>query len=159
MSSHAYWKAPGKGETLEGNPEGKRPVVGGNTFVVVAADGGDDEHADGCCAAKACELIAANKDRSFWLGVGFVRPHVPFVSPAKYHTPYPPESMQLPEKVPGDWDDIPATGINCKTSTNMKMDVVKQYRAVGADGEGIAVAGGRRAGSGGRAEWLFRSGV
>src|SRR5439155_9755656 len=35
------WKAPGVGETLEGNPEGKRPVVGGNTFVVVEADGDD----------------------------------------------------------------------------------------------------------------------
>ncbi|HCS51737.1 MAG TPA: iduronate-2-sulfatase, partial [Planctomycetaceae bacterium] len=25
------WKAEGKGETLEGNPDGKKPVVGGNT--------------------------------------------------------------------------------------------------------------------------------
>jgi len=124
------WKAPGKGETLEGNPDGKKPVVGGNTFVVVAADGGDDLHADGKTAKKACELIAAHKHEPFWLGVGFVRPHVPFVSPAAYHEPYPYEKTVLPEKVPGDWGDIPQAGINYKTSLNMKMDVTKQKKAV-----------------------------
>jgi iduronate 2-sulfatase len=124
------WKAPGKGETLEGNPDGKKPVVGGNTFVVVAADGDDDVHADGMCAAEACKLIASHKDEPFWLGVGFVRPHVPFVSPAKYHEPYSPAAMTLPEKVSGDWDDIPPAGINYKTSRNMQMDEAKQKKAV-----------------------------
>jgi iduronate 2-sulfatase len=124
------WKAAGRGETLEGNPDGKRPVVGGNTFVVVAAEGGDEVHADGKAAKKACELIAAHKHETFWLGVGFVRPHVPFVSPAAYHEPYPWEKSVLPEKVPGDWDDIPQAGINYKTSRNMKMDVERQKKAV-----------------------------
>lgn len=126
------WKAPGKGETLEGNPNGKRPVVGGNTFVVVEAEGGDLIHADGKTAAKACELIATHKDERFWLGVGFVRPHVPFVAPASYYKPFLPyDSMPLPEKVPGDWDDIPKSGINYKTSKNMKMDLRRQRKAVG----------------------------
>ena len=75
------WKASGDGETLEGNPDGKRPVVGGNTFVVVEADGDDLVHSDGKTAAKAVELIHQKRDQPFWLGVGFVRPHVPFVSP------------------------------------------------------------------------------
>ena len=46
------WKAPGQGETLEGNPDGKRPVVGGNTFVVVEAEGDDLVHSDGKTAAN-----------------------------------------------------------------------------------------------------------
>lgn len=126
------WKAKGDGETLEGNPDGKRPVVGGNTFVVVEADGDDEVHADGKAAAKAVELIHAHKDEPFWLGVGFVRPHVPFVAPRKYYPPFKPySSMELPEKVPGDWDDIPKPGINYKTSKNMKMDVRRQKKAVG----------------------------
>ncbi len=125
------WKAPGKGETLEGNPDGKRPVVGGNTFVVVEADGDDLVHSDGKTAAKACELIEKHKDKQFFLAVGFVRPHVPFVAPRSYYDPYPHAEMVLPEKVPGDWDDIPAMGINYKTSVNMKMDVPKQKKAVG----------------------------
>ena len=126
------WKAAGDGETLEGNPDGKKPVVGGNTFVVVEADGDDMVHSDGKTAAKAVELIAKHKHEQFWLGVGFVRPHVPFVAPKKYYPPFKPyEKMLLPEKVSGDWDDIPKPGINYKTSVNMKMDVRRQKKAVG----------------------------
>jgi iduronate 2-sulfatase len=66
------------------------------------------------------------------LGVGFVRPHVPFVAPRKYYAPFKPyDKMVLPEKVEGDWDDIPKPGINYKTSVNMKMDLRRQKKAVG----------------------------
>ena len=126
------WMAPGDGETLEGNPDGKKPVVGGNTFVVVEADGDDLVHADGKAAAMAVELIEKHKDEPFWLGVGFVRPHVPFVAPRNYYPPFLPySSMVLPEKIPGDWDDIPKAGINYKTSRNMKMDIRRQKKAMG----------------------------
>ena len=125
------WKAPGDGETLEGNPDGKKPVVGGNTFVVVEADGDDLVHSDGRTAAKACELLQQYKDRPFFLGVGFVRPHVPFVAPRSYYRPFPYDDMQLPPKIAGDWDDIPRAGINYKTSKNMKMDERQQRKAVG----------------------------
>ena len=129
------WKAPGDGETLEGNPDGKRPVVGGNTFVVVEADGDDEVHSDGKTSAKAVELIqqrAAARSTPFWLGVGFVRPHVPFVAPRPYYESFLPYSeMELPPKMEGDWDDIPRPGINYKTSVNMKMDLRRQRKAVG----------------------------
>jgi iduronate 2-sulfatase len=126
------WKAPGKGETLEGNPNGKRPVVGGNTFVVVEADGGDLVHSDGKTAAKACALIDKHKAKPFFLAVGFVRPHVPFVAPKKYYKNFLPYSkMKLPPKIEGNWDDIPKAGINYKTSVNMKMDIRRQKKAVG----------------------------
>jgi iduronate 2-sulfatase len=126
------WKARGDGETLEGNPDGARPVVGGNTFVVVEADGDDLAHSDGKTAAKAVELIEKHAGRPFLLAVGFVRPHVPFVAPKKYFEPFLPyDKLPLPTKVDGDWDDIPRPGINYKTSVNMKMDVRRQKKAVG----------------------------
>ncbi len=126
------WMAEGDGETLQKNPEGKRPVVGGNTFVVVEADGDDLVHADGKAARKAAELILAHKDERFWLGVGFVRPHVPFVAPRKYFAPFLPyERNELPPKIEGDWDDIPRPGINYCTSQNMQMDLRKQKKALG----------------------------
>jgi len=124
------WKAPGRGETLESNPDGKKPVQGGNTFVVVEADGDDLVHSDGRTAAKACQLIERHKDETFFLGVGFVRPHVPFVAPRPYYAPFPFRDMILPEKLPGDWDDIPRAGINYKTSKNMQMNVTRQKKAV-----------------------------
>lgn len=126
------WKAKGVGETLEGNPDGRKPVVGGNTFVVVEAEGDDLAHCDGRAAAKAVELIGKHADKPFFLAVGFVRPHVPFVAPRKYFEPYLPyEKMVLPPKHPCDWDDIPPAGINYKTSANMKMDERRQKKAVG----------------------------
>lgn len=124
------WRAPGIGETLERNPDGKKPVMGGNTFVIVAAEGDDMVHSDGKTAAKACELIARHAKEPFFLAVGFVRPHVPFVAPKKYFEMYPWEQMTLPEKVPGDWDDIPQPGINYKTSVNMQMDITRQKKAL-----------------------------
>lgn len=127
------WRAPGDGETLENNPDGKKPgPVGGNTFVVVEADGDDLAHSDGKTAKKAAELIQTHKDEPFFLGVGFVRPHVPFVAPRRDYKDFLPyNKMVLPEKVDGDWDDIPKQGINYKTSKNMKMDVRRQKKAVG----------------------------
>jgi iduronate 2-sulfatase len=128
------WKAAGTGETLEGNPDGKKPVIGGNTFVVVEADGDDSVHSDGKTAAKAVELIEKHSQSSqpFFLAVGFVRPHVPYVAPRKYFEPFLPyDKLSLPLKIPGDWDDIPKAGINYKTSQNMKMDVRRQKKAVG----------------------------
>ena len=128
------WRAAGDGETLQNNPDGKKPAVGGNTFVVVEADGDDLVHSDGRTAAKACELIAGRKNskQPFWLGVGFVRPHVPFVAPRSYYPPFKPYSkMTLPPKVEGDWEDIPKAGINYCTSANMKMDVRRQKKAIG----------------------------
>jgi iduronate 2-sulfatase len=126
------WKAPGIAETLENNPDGKKPAVGGNTFVVVEADGDDLAHADGKTAAKAVSLIEQHAGKPFFLAVGFVRPHVPFVAPKKYFEPFLPyDKLALPPKVPGDWDDIPKAGINYKTSVNMKLDERRQKKAVG----------------------------
>jgi iduronate 2-sulfatase len=126
------WKAPGDSELLEGNLDGTKPAKGGNNFTVVEADGDDLVHSDGMTAAKAVELIEHHKDEPFWLGVGFVRPHVPFVAPRPYYGPFKPyDKLVLPEKIPGDRDDTPKAGINYKTSENMKMDVRRQKKAMG----------------------------
>ena len=127
------WRAKGEGETLQKNPDGKKPVVGGNTFVYVKGED-DLEHSDYKTAVKASELLAKYKDldKPFFLGVGFVRPHVPFVAPKKYYEPFPFEEMVLPKKVKGDWDDIPKPAINYCTSENMQMDILKQKKSVAA---------------------------
>lgn len=128
------WKAKGEGETLEGNPNGDKPVMGGNTFVVVEAEGDDLVHSDGKTAAKAVELIGklAKADKPFFLAVGFVRPHVPFVAPSGYFEPFKLyDKIPLPPKIPGAWDDIPKAGVNYKTSANMMMDERHQRKAVG----------------------------
>jgi iduronate 2-sulfatase len=127
------WRAPGDGETLENNADGRKPgPVGGNTFVVVEADGDDLVHSDGKTAAKAVELLKTKREKPFFLAVGFVRPHVPFVAPRPDYRDFLPYSkMPLPPKIKDDWKDIPKAGINYKTSVNMKMDERRQRKAVG----------------------------
>ena len=96
------------------------------------ADGDDLVHSDGKTARKACELIRQYKDSTFFLAVGFVRPHVPFVAPKNYFKPYPHNLMEVPEKVEGDWDDIPPRGINYVTSVNGQMNEVQEQKAIAA---------------------------
>ncbi|MCP5537549.1 MAG: sulfatase [Akkermansiaceae bacterium] len=126
------WMAPGDGELLENNPGGTKPVKAGNTLELVKADGDDLVHADGKTAKKACELLKLHKDKPFFLAVGFVRPHVPFVAPRAYYEPYDHQSITMPEKVKDDWDDIPKAGINYKTSKNLKLNVTQERKAVAA---------------------------
>jgi len=126
------WKAPGEGELVQGNPDGSLPIKGGNVMTIVKADGDELVHSDGRTAKKACELIRQYKDSTFFLAVGFVRPHVPFVAPKSYFTAYPQEQIVLPEKVEGDWDDIPKRGINYVTSVNGKMNTEQERKAVAA---------------------------
>ncbi len=126
------WTAPGDGELVQGNPDGTLPIKGGNVMTIVKADGDDLVHSDGKTAKKACELIRMHKNEPFFLAVGFVRPHVPFVAPASYFKPYPHEEVILPEKVDGDWDDIPKRGINYVTSVNGKMNEEQEKKAIAA---------------------------
>ena len=129
------WKTAGDSELLENNPGGTLKVKGGNTLEYVKADGDDLIHSDGKTAEKTCELLRKFKsepDRPFFLAVGFVRPHVPFVAPRKYFEPYPWQKVTLPRKLAGDWDDIPVAGINYKTSVNLNLNEEQEKKAVAA---------------------------
>ncbi|MEZ6112295.1 MAG: sulfatase-like hydrolase/transferase [Pirellulaceae bacterium] len=59
-----------------------------------------------------------------------MRPHVRFVAPKICFALPSCGDDVAPEKVAGDWDDIPKAGINYKTSVNMKMDRPKQRKAI-----------------------------
>ena len=126
------WKTKGAAELVQGNPDGTIERKGGNVMTIVKADGDDLVHADGQTAKKASELIREHKDEKFFLAVGMVRPHVPFVAPKSYFEPYPFIDAILPAKVEGDWDDIPQRGINYVTSVNGKMNIEQQQKAVAA---------------------------
>jgi len=126
------WKANGVAELVQNNPYSTIERKGGNVMTIVKADGGDLEHSDGKTAEKTCELITLHKNEPFFLAVGFVRPHVPFVAPKKYFDPYPFEHIDLPEKIKNDWDDIPERGINYVTSINGEMSLTQQQKALAA---------------------------
>lgn len=78
-------------------PEKERPPLGrGPPYE--ASNTSDDVHHDGQTALKAIETLRRLKqqDKPFFLGVGFVKPHLPFNCPQKYWDMYPAESIKLP---------------------------------------------------------------
>lgn len=78
-----------------------------NFHNVTVADEDVMKLADKMAADEALKIIDARKDESFFLAVGMVRPHVPFVVPDTIFDEYPYPDMELPYVEPGDLDDVP----------------------------------------------------
>lgn len=75
--------------------------------------GTDDDLVDGNFAKTAVEwLEKRDQSKPFFLAVGFHRPHLPLVAPAKYFDLYPFDSIKLPAEPADDEADIPAPARN-----------------------------------------------
>ncbi len=90
------------GESLPTKSDGKGKVKTGPAFEVSPKS--DDELPDGAVAAEAVRRIAdlSMKEQPFFLAVGFVKPHLPFVAPKKYW------DLHDPTAIPGPgFDKLP----------------------------------------------------
>ncbi|MEZ0386898.1 MAG: sulfatase, partial [Verrucomicrobium sp.] len=80
--------AKAKGKKLKAGPRGP---------AFESSDSPDNTFHDGALADMAVTALkeAAGKGQPFWLGVGFIRPHLPFVAPKKYWDLYDPAQITL----------------------------------------------------------------
>lgn len=77
------------------------------------ATGTDEDLVDGNFARTAVEwLERRDPARPFFLAVGFHRPHLPLVAPAKYFDGYPFDAITLPREPDHDEADIPLPARN-----------------------------------------------
>lgn len=85
------------------NPE--YPEAFGNRLYVP-----DDATGDGMRVNHAIAVLQRRIDRPLFLACGLVRPHTPWDVPSKYFDLYPLDSIELPEVLEQDLEDIPRIG-------------------------------------------------
>ena len=103
----------------------------GGTLSWLAADGEDADQTDGKGADAAIALLNAHKDQPFFLGVGFYRPHTPYVAPKKYFAMYPTDQVPLVTE-PGR-EGVPAAALTSKPnydiSEKLQREALQAYEA------------------------------
>ena len=72
----------------------------------------DDEMPDHKSADWTIERLNKNFDKPFFLGVGFLRPHVPLYVPQKWFDMHPLDSIQVAPYLSDDLKDVPQVGLD-----------------------------------------------
>ena len=111
----------------------------GGTLSWLASTKPDAKHTDGLNATDAewvLERCAKQKERPFFLAVGFFRPHTPYVAPKDPYFGYYPESeMPVVQNVKEDQADIPPAGLGSykkeqdKLTDDLRRQCVQAYYA------------------------------
>ena len=80
-------------------PKPKRPQDRPRGRPTESADVEDEAYADGQIAAEAVRRLtaAAESGEPFFLAVGFLKPHLPFVAPQRYWDLHDPQQLPMPE--------------------------------------------------------------
>jgi len=70
-------------------------------------DSADEDQTDGKGVTETIRLLKEHKDKPFFIGMGFFRPHTPWIAPKKYYDMYPLESIKLPKRDPASDKALP----------------------------------------------------
>ncbi|NLX99882.1 MAG: sulfatase [Rhodopirellula sp.] len=127
-------------DRLEEEPDIFSLVPGqfGGTLSWYASPRSDPHHTDGMLAADAewvLQRCARQKDRPFFLAVGFYRPHTPYVAPKSYFEGYPVERMPVVQGVEEDQSDLPPPALGSykreqdKLTDELRRQAVQAYFA------------------------------
>lgn len=98
------------------NPRALKNKSFGGVLSFLSVDSTDEEHTDGKVATSAIEMLSKNHPKKtgkpFFIGVGFYRPHTPFVAPKKYFDLYPLDKIKPFIMPKNDRFDIPKIALH-----------------------------------------------
>lgn len=125
---------PGKEQHTQGQGRNLTEGKGRAAWQTIAFTGEGKDQADNTAAELAIETVEKNRNRPFFLGLGFLRPHLPTVAPARFFDLYPLANIQAVRNPPNDRDDIPkASEIAINTRANdMGMNELDRREAIRA---------------------------
>ena len=106
----------------------------GSSLSYYASPAPDEEHTDGKVATETIALLEKNRDRPFFIGAGFYRPHCPFIAPQKYFDLYPLDRIAAPPQFPEAAAQVPAaawftTPNNWGIDAQAQREVIRAYYA------------------------------
>jgi iduronate 2-sulfatase len=101
LDDEASWDAVVNPKGIDKDEEPKltnfTPTRGlGSALAYYASPAPDEEHTDGKVASETIALLERHKNRPFFIGAGFYRPHCPFIAPKKYFDLYPLDRIPAP---------------------------------------------------------------
>ena len=97
--------------------------------------GRDEEQTDGIGVDDSIRVLERyGASRPLWLGMGFFRPHTPFVATKRWFDLYPKEKFKLPPQQPRDLADIPPVALMIKPpnyglAESDLLDCIRAYYA------------------------------
>ena len=107
-----------------------KPGSFGGTLSWYASPNPDPRHTDAMLAKNAewvLERCAKERERPFFLAVGFYRPHTPYVAPESYFKPYDLEAMPVVAGWKEDQQDIPEAALRShKKEHDLLTDPLRQ---------------------------------
>ena len=115
---------PGRGGR-GGNATDEDNIPGGGGGVPLSwkmSNNPDEKEPDGATARRIAQLIDQNKNKPFFIGCGFHKPHLPWVAPKKYVDRYKRDQIRLPNTPPDDRDDIPPIALTHQDSDDKMTD-------------------------------------
>ncbi len=89
--------------------DGPNKIIGGGILSVGPASIGIEAMPDAATVKNTRSWLAEKHDRPFFIVHGINKPHLSFVVPQQFFDMYPLDSLDLPESVGDDYDDIPDT--------------------------------------------------
>jgi len=89
----------------------QRPAKSMSFYPAGPVEEGDEAMGDTAVANYGIAFLGKPQPKPFFLGIGFIKPHLPLYAPRKYFDLFPLTQVQRPKTLDADLDDVPPAGL------------------------------------------------